>query len=121
IAGRTDRMIAVVGDVSRSGEAARIVGEVTHRFGGLDVLVNNHAVWLPKPIDALSDDDIVSSMMTNQFGAITMIRESLPHLASGGGCVINLSSTGARVPLPSNCLYAGTKAAVEQMTRTLAL
>jgi NAD(P)-dependent dehydrogenase (short-subunit alcohol dehydrogenase family) len=36
-----DRGIAVAGDVSRPGEAARLVAEVTRAFGGLDVLVNN--------------------------------------------------------------------------------
>ena len=116
-----DRALAMVGDVSKSGEAARIVRTVVDHFGRLDVLVNNAATWLPQFIGDLSDDEIVSTLMVNQFGVMTMIRESLPHLIESRGNIVNLSSTGARYPLAANSLYAGTKAGVEQMTRSLAV
>ncbi len=116
-----DRALTVTADVAEVGAAATIVAEIVERFGRLDVLVNNAARWHDRPVEDESDESIVSSLMINQFGPLALTRESIPHLREVRGCIVNVSSTGTRVPLPGNAVYAGTKAALEQMTRNLAV
>lgn len=116
-----DRALTVVADVAEHGAAATIVAEVVERFGRLDVVVNNAARWHAQPVEDESDTSIVASLMINQFGPLALARESIRHLRESAGSIVNISSTGTRVPLPGNAVYAGTKAALEQMTRNLAV
>lgn len=116
-----DRVVAIEGDVGRPGEAARIVATTVERFGRLDVVVNNAGRWDIVPFgDAASDDVILETIMVNQFGPLALAREALGELESTSGCIVNLSTTGTKVPQKGNVIYASTKAAVEQMTRNLA-
>lgn len=116
-----DQITAVVADVAKPGESSRIVDTVVERFGRIDVLVNNAALWVPMALRNTSDEFIIESLMTNQFAVFALIRDAHTHLRESAGCVVNISSTGTRVPIPGDTVYAGTKAAVEQMTRNLAV
>jgi NAD(P)-dependent dehydrogenase (short-subunit alcohol dehydrogenase family) len=112
---------AVVGDIAAEDGPSEAVQCAIDRFGGLDVLVNNASLWITKSVGDLSDDDIFQSLAVNQAAMLRMIRAALPHLQARRGAIVNLSSTGAQRPMADNALYAGSKAAVESMTRCLAV
>ena len=58
----------------------------------------------------------------NVLGVLTTIREAIPHLSkSGGGAVVNISSTLAQASMPGAAAYSGAKAAVERITSALAV
>lgn len=116
-----ERIEPVTADVGVPGEAARIVAATMDRFGRIDVVVNNAGRWDIVPFGEHTNDEIVlDTIMVNQYGPLAMVREALEPLTTTSGCVVNLSTTGTKVPQKGNVIYASTKAAVEQMTRNLA-
>lgn len=92
--------------------------------GRLDVLVNNAATTRVVPHDDLRalDDDLFDHIMrTNVRGPFATIRAFRSLLESGpGGVVVNISSLAARMANGSNVAYCASKAALENMTVSLA-
>ncbi|WP_170377350.1 MULTISPECIES: SDR family NAD(P)-dependent oxidoreductase [Ruegeria] len=111
---------AIVGDVSKNGEPARIIEETIRKFGRLDVLVNNAGTGKMGPLSETSDQDIESIYRTNVFGPLAFAREATPHLAISKGAIINISSVVARGMMPGAAVYASSKAAVDHATRLIA-
>ena len=106
-----------VGDVE-SVHAA--FAQITDRFGRVDVLVNNAAVYRPCFVADLSDLDITQQVHTNFLGPVYTCRAALPLLrAAGGGDIVNTSSESTLDPFPMLSMYVATKAALEAFTRTL--
>ncbi len=115
-----DRIRFVSADVSRPTDVAKAVDFAVEQWAGLDVLVNNAGVSCMGPISGLSDDDIERMLGTNLRGTLVAIREALPHLNARRGSIVNVTSVTAQAATPGMVAYAGTKAAVEQITRSLA-
>ncbi|WP_170403523.1 SDR family NAD(P)-dependent oxidoreductase [Ruegeria arenilitoris] len=111
---------AIVGDVSKDGEPARVIEETINTFGQLDVLVNNAGTGKMGPLSETSDQDIESIYRTNVFGPLAFAREATPHLAESKGAIINISSVVARGMMPGAAVYASSKAAVDHATRLIA-
>jgi len=97
---------------------------VADNEGRLDVLVNNAAKSKVIPhhdLDALDDDFFDSVLQTNVRGAFATVRAFWQLLAAdGGGLVVNISSLAARSANGSNIAYSASKAAMDNMTLSLA-
>ena len=108
-------------DSATLGDTARSVEELE---GRLDVLVNNAARTRVIPhddLDALDDELFDSIMQTNVRGVFATIRAFRPLLAAGeGGTIVNISSLASQAANGSNVAYCASKAAVDNMTRSLA-
>src|SRR5215472_13512588 len=113
--------LSVPADITKQGEPARVVGKVSEAFGRLDVLVNNAAVFFRKRLAEMSDDDLALAFRTNVVAPMELTRESLPLLRTSRGCVVNVSSTSARVAKPTLSAYSSSKRALEEATRSLAV
>jgi NAD(P)-dependent dehydrogenase (short-subunit alcohol dehydrogenase family) len=121
IAARGGRAVFVQVDVAREADARRLTDQAVARFGGVDVLVNNAAVFVLKGLDA-SVEDWERSLGVNVVGTALVTRyASAAMRARGGGAIVNLGSISALVAQPGFVAYAATKAAILQMTRSLAL
>lgn len=116
------QVVVVPGDVSQEGDCAAMVERVVERFGRLDALVNNAGVL--EPIATMAEADAAGwgySLMVNVLGPMMLIQAAIPHLRATAGRVVNVSSgaaTGATVGWAS---YCASKAALNHMTRVLAL
>lgn len=92
--------------------------------GRLDVLVNNAAKSKVIPhhdLDALDDEFFDSVLQTNVRGAFATVRAFRRLLAvDGGGLVVNISSLAAKSAGGSNIAYSASKAAMDNMTLSLA-
>lgn len=97
---------------------------VAETEGRLDVLVNNAARTKVIPhadMDALDDDLFDAILQTNVRGTFATIRAFRHLLAEGdGGLVVNISSLAARMAGGSNVAYCASKAAMDNMTVSLA-
>ena len=113
------RAIAIAADVSSEDEVKDLVAQTVSAFGRLDIVVNNAAYFSFGPIEGISVEDYRRHFDVNVLGALLLIREASPHLVEGGS-IINIGSAGVLNPNPNAVLYAGSKAALERITRFLA-
>jgi NAD(P)-dependent dehydrogenase (short-subunit alcohol dehydrogenase family) len=117
----SDRVASVQGDVAQAGTARAAVAVALDRFGGLDLLVNNAARFLLKPILETTDEEWDGLMAANVRGAFVHSREALPHLLERRGGIVNVASISGLVGLPEQAAYCATKGAIVQLTRQLAV
>jgi len=112
----------VQGDVSREDDVVKMVEQTVSDLGGIDVLINNAGIQISRPSHELSSDDFEKVLAVNLRGSFLCAREALPMMASENwGRIINVSSAAARHPLAGMAAYSASKAALDQLTRILAL
>ncbi|HEY0798926.1 MAG TPA: SDR family oxidoreductase [Candidatus Baltobacteraceae bacterium] len=118
--------IAVVrGDITDGAHVHRLIETAQQRFGRLDLLINNASSIgrspLP-PLVELSPHVLQRVFETNVFAPLHLIQHALPLLrAGGGGTIVNISSDAAVEAYPGWGGYGSAKAALEQLSRILAL
>ncbi|MBS1961817.1 MAG: glucose 1-dehydrogenase [Bdellovibrionales bacterium] len=110
---------AIQADITDADSVAKLVDGALERFGRIDVLVNNAAAYRYGLNAEITRESFREQFETNVLGALFMVQSVAPHLPSGGR-VINLSSISATSATPGLSLYAGTKAALNEITRILA-
>lgn len=106
------------------GSAAQICGAVdmlTRQFGPVSGVVNNAGLARFAPIEQASLDDLDAMVAVNLRGPVNLIRSCLPGLQERQGSVVNVTSVGGALAMPSRSLYGATKAAANSLTRSLAL
>src|SRR5450755_2230890 len=110
-------------DVGRRSEVKRVVAATVERFGRLDIVVHNAAVYPVIAIEQLSDEDLDLTLSVNLKAGFWLIQESLPHLRKqGGGRFLFTSSvTGPNVAMPGTAHYAASKSGMNGLIRTAAL
>jgi NAD(P)-dependent dehydrogenase (short-subunit alcohol dehydrogenase family) len=116
-----DRVAALVGDVAEAAVAQRAVALARERFGALDLLVNNAALFLLKSILDTTDEEWDRLMRANVRGAFVHARAALPALAERRGSIVNVASVAGVVGAPGQATYSATKGAIVQLTRQLAV
>jgi len=114
------KAIAVQGDVAKAKDVQRIFAETKKAFGRLDVLVNNAGVYGFAPIEQITEEQFHQQFGTNVLGLILATQEAVKHFGADGGNVINISSVVTSLTPPGTAVYAGTKGAVDAITRALA-
>ena len=106
-----ERVATVVGDVADSATARAAVETALERFGRLDILVNNAARFLTKPVLDTTDDEWDAVMRTNVRGVFVHCREALPRLADdSGGVIVNVASISGVVGLADQVAYSRARA-----------
>lgn len=106
-------------DVSQKQEVLEMFDRAEAASGGLDIVVNNAAVAVMKPLAEFSDEEFERVFAVNTRGAFYCCREAARRLRDGGR-IVNIS-TGATVGgTAGGSVYCASKAAVEQFTRALA-
>jgi NAD(P)-dependent dehydrogenase (short-subunit alcohol dehydrogenase family) len=117
-----DRLLAVVGDAGDERVAAH-AAEVAERVAPLTGWVNNAAVFRDAALHTASADTVLDLIGLNLrpavVGAAVAVRRFLA--AGTSGAIVNVSSHQARRPVPGALPYATAKAAVEGLTRALAV
>ena len=108
-------------DVTEKGAPANAVRFAIEQFGQLDILVNNAGMGELGPLVDLGDDAIQRTFAVNVEGMLITTREAIPSLSQNGGVVVNISSTIAQASMPGTAVYAGSKAAMERITSSLAV
>lgn len=114
-------VLAVPTDVADPAALDALLDTALSRFGRLDVVVNNAGLAPLEPIDALTGSALERVFQVNAVGPSHLIARAWPHLiASGSGCIVNISTLGTQDPFPGFFAYASSKAAVNLMARSCA-
>lgn len=117
------RTLLVQCDVSDERGVRAMLKSVEEAFGRLDVLVNNAgttARWKPKDLETLSLEEWDRVFAVNVRGLFQVTRAAVPLLRKSQGCIVNTASIVGLRPGPQPLPYAASKAAVVNMTKTLA-
>ena len=115
-------IVPIAADITDPAGRRRVVEEAARALGGLDVLVNNAGAFVGgKPLSETSDEELQALYGLNVIALLALTREALPHLVARKGNVVNISSAVATGVMPGAVAYSGTKAAVDHVTRVLAV
>lgn len=114
---------ARVCDVAREADAEAAVAEAVSRFGGLSVLVNNAAAFLPDATVAeIAEADWQRVLAVNLTGAFLMSKHAVPAMErGGGGSIIHMASQHASVGRPGRSWYCAAKAGLVGLAKAMAL
>ncbi|MBW2424932.1 MAG: SDR family oxidoreductase [Deltaproteobacteria bacterium] len=109
-------------DVSRHAEVDALVGRAIDEWGRLDVMANVAGISSDGEIETLDEAEFDRVVGVNLKGTLFGCQAALRVMAEQRrGSIINISSAAIDVPVAGYGLYAMTKAAVAQLTRTLAV
>jgi NAD(P)-dependent dehydrogenase (short-subunit alcohol dehydrogenase family) len=113
--------IGVIYDARTPGAGARLADQVSEISGGLDILVNNAAILKPHFIAKLTEAEFDELFQVNVKANLFLCQALHPLLArSQKASVVNIAAAGGHVPMVGIGAYSATKAAVLNLTRTLA-
>lgn len=111
-------------DVSDEAGVRAMIKAIDEKFGRLDVLINNAGItapWKPKDLESLSLEDWDRVFNVNVRGVFQVTRASIPLLKKGEQpCIVNTASIVGLRPGPQPLPYSASKAAVVNLTKTLA-
>ena len=112
-------------DITDAAAVDRLIGDVTKRFGRLDILVNDAAYNKSIPftdLDGLTLDEWDRIMDVNLTGPMRLIKAVAPAMkAQGRGRIVNIASVAGLQPTGSSIAYAVSKAGLIHLTRCMAV
>ncbi len=114
--------MAIRADVARAADCARVIAEASARFGALDGLVNNAALFATTPLLEVSGEDAALTFATNTTGPLLLAQAFAQSVIGRGGtgAVVNVSSIAGTRPAAGCGLYSASKAALDALTRVMA-
>lgn len=112
--------LAMTVDVREAEATEAFTAATVERFGAVDVLVNNAGGSFHAPILEVSPKG-EAMLVAENFTSITrLVRLAVPHMPAGGS-IVNVTSVEAHQAAPGFAIYAAMKAAVANLTASLAL
>ena len=116
------RVLLVKADVSDEDDLKQLFAQIQATFDGLDILINNAASGYNRPLMEQRVKGWDWTMNINARAALFAAQYAAPMMqARGGGAIVNLTSIGAGRVLPNYVVVGASKAALEALTRYLAV
>lgn len=118
---RADGIEPYILDITMQSDVAAIADRVARdpQRRPLRALINNAGIAVNSPVETLPIDQWRRQFEVNLFGHIAMTQALLPALLLSSGTVVNISSVGGKVVLPTYGAYAGSKFALEAASDAL--
>lgn len=114
--------MAISVDVRNVESINEMVKKTVDRYGRLDLLVNNAGITMGSPSEDLSPEDWRTALETDLFGVFFACQAAARiMIPQGGGNIINISSVYGIVATPRRAAYCASKAAVNELTKVLAI
>ncbi len=107
-------------DLASPGEISALIASIADDYERLDLIVNNAAVQICKPVEETTIDDWDLTMAVNLRAVFWLVREATPWLGQRGGAIVNIASVHALATAPNIAAYAASKAGLLGLTRALA-
>jgi enoyl-[acyl-carrier protein] reductase III len=116
------RVLLVKADVSSTKDLDRLFKEIEAAYGGLDILINNAASGYNRPVMEQRPKGWDWTMNINARAALFASQRAVPLMERrGGGAIVNISSPGSTRVMPDYVVVGASKAALEAVTRYLAV
>jgi NAD(P)-dependent dehydrogenase (short-subunit alcohol dehydrogenase family) len=119
IARQGGEAFAVAADLTDESQCARAAAQVFAHFGRIDVLVNNIGIGDGAVVTLTEEAQWDHALAVNLKTVLFMCKHAIPHMKEGGA-IVNISTTAIDTPSAS-AAYSGSKAAVEGLTKHIAL
>jgi NAD(P)-dependent dehydrogenase (short-subunit alcohol dehydrogenase family) len=114
------KCVLVPGDLADPAHCRAVIDRAAAEFGGIDVLVSNAAFQMThSDLGEISDEEWDYTFRLNVGAYFYLIKAALPYLGSGSS-VIGSSSVNSDMPSPTLAPYAATKAAIANLSASLA-
>jgi len=114
------KAVAVGASVSEPTGIDTLFAAAKKAFGTVDILVNNAGVYKFAPIEAVTAEEIDLMYGTNVKALLLTTKAAVVQFPETGGVIINIGSLAGEQAPPMASIYAGTKGAVNTITRALA-
>lgn len=109
-------------DVTSERDWAETVAMAESTFGGVDILVNNAALYRRQPLEEETVAEVDKVLSVNLHGPFLGIKAVAPAMrARGGGSIVNVSSLAGTTSYPAHGAYSMSKWALRGLTRTAAI
>jgi 3-oxoacyl-[acyl-carrier protein] reductase len=115
------KAVAIQANVAKGADVKRLFAETTAKLGAPSILVNNAGVYAFAPIEAVTEEDVERQFGANVLGTLLASKEAVATFDGAGGSIINLSTITSVNPVPNSVVYSASKAAVDTITKALAL
>jgi 3-oxoacyl-[acyl-carrier protein] reductase len=120
--GKSGKAKGFAADVRDAAQVNRLVEEVTKAFGRIDILINSAGVFYPTPAGSTAQAEFDRMVDINFKGTWNAINAVVPGMKKQKhGKIVNFASVCAVMGFGSFATYCATKAAVQMLTRTLAI
>lgn len=107
-------------DVLVKSDRDAVIAEANEKLGGIDVLINNAGYCLRSVVEQVNETERLQQIDTNFRAPMALIRGVLPHMRKKrSGHIINLSSVGGMMAMPTMSIYSASKFALEGATEAL--
>lgn len=117
-----ENALAVQHDVSSEADWQRVIAATEARFGGLHILVNNAGIVVVADPEETTLEQFRKANAVMSEGVFLGCKYAIPLMArSGGGSIINMSSTASHLGYPVFFAYSAAKGAVRAMTKSIAI
>ena len=114
--------LPLTADVTNLEQIKQCVENIIHRWGQLDILINNAGFARFKPFIELSLEEWKQTIEVNLTGTFIVSKCILPYMiAINSGSIINISSNSGLRPIPKQSAYCAAKHGVIGLTKTLAM
>ena len=115
---------AVQADIADAGQVEAMFTEMTARFGGIDILINNAGINRDGPLTDMTEEDWDTVMATNLRGPFLCCRaaaRAMLAVPGGQGRIVNISAITSLVGRANAANYSASKAGLNALTRALAV
>ncbi len=118
---RANSAVDFQADLFEFDQILELGNRLTQSFGRLDVLVNNASEFQPNAIGDTSTESFDRMFGVHVKAPYFLVQSALPVLRKAKGCVVNVTDIYASYPLQDYSLYCASKAALEALTKSMAL
>lgn len=116
-----DRVRGIVAHLENADQLAAVAERAVEAFGGVDGLVNCAGVARYEPVGAIRPDSVEAQVRVNLVAPLFLSQAVAEHMRDEGGAIVNVSSTLSERVAQFTAAYAATKAALNALTKGLAL
>ena len=120
VVAKAGKAVALQADVAKPQEVRQLFEKAEKALGGLDIVVANAGVHITKPLTESTEADYDYVFDTNTKGVFFTLQEAGRRVRDGGRIIV-VSTGGTKMHFANMSLYLGSKGAIEQFARSLAL